>query len=186
MPIWKGLTTEAHGHAEDAPDSGGGADHLGARVAIGQPGEGQGGQHEDHAAETDQAEQHGVGDVEALLDVGAQHQQCHPLELLDHVEQQQQHDHRGPAGPQSFAQRHRSAPDPGQEIVGEDQLLSLSGAQPVGLLLHDHRCQRCQPFALRCGRPFGLLVGHLPGSPRGRRPGPRGPMAPHASAGGGG
>ena len=55
-----------------------------------------------------------------MLDVGGEHLHRDLVEGLDHGDEQERDDHRGPAGAEPVAERHHLAAHAGQEIVGED------------------------------------------------------------------
>ena len=65
------------------------------------------------------------------------------VELVDHVEQEQHHEHAGPAGPDALAERHGGFAHAGQQIVGQHHhfRLGLLLSEALGLLLEDGRGQ---------------------------------------------
>ena len=102
------------------PESSGGRDDASALDAVGQPSHRHCAQHDGNPAHARHAQQHGVGDIQGLLDVGSEHGDGNPVELVDDVEQEQDGEHAHPALPESLPQGHRVAADAWKEVVGED------------------------------------------------------------------
>ncbi len=113
------------------------ADDVGALESIAEPGEGQGGEHQDHATEAGEPGQHGVGDVEGVLDVGPEHLDRHLIGRLEDQQQRQEQDHGHPALAQRLARAHRLTVQAREQVVGEQELFGPVGLLAFLLLLHD-------------------------------------------------